>query len=690
MKFRTRRKPETKSPQLTVAPSIAGKPYRAWGTSSPQTIVNDGLNRSVPLYVATTRIATAIAQARIEARNPDGEVVEHRPVALLNDGPNPSESRMTFMWRLVMQALLFSEGAFVEISGSPANPQAFWLLDPRCTKPIPGRDELVSGYEVRVAGTAQTIRLEASQVIHIKMPHPLDPFSSLPPLAAAGLAIDTDHHAAKYNARFLDRDGAPAMLLTTPDELGEAAQEEIIAALAGDQISGGYERAGAVDILAGIRELGIHQLSSSPKDAQYVAAREMAQAETMLAFGTPRSVAGDASDRTFANADAEEAVWYRWVVQPMAQLVADAFEQQTVSNPNLHLAFNFSGSALARRDEMVAREQFREDLKVGAILIDEYRAGIGLDPLPDGEGQVTITDKPAVMSSLTEAVQTKELAAKELVTFGPWSLEVDELARRRSKAEKLQGQAERLIARRIGGYITRQRKVVVAKLEGSKSFRSEFSEALTRGTLLAKAYDVSRIFDQGTWDRMLEEDLIEIMSIVVGEAGDAASSAIGVAFNVEDPTVQAGIKARTQTIVDPIAGTGFNQQTEDALRATLAEGAAAGEDLAQLVARVEEVYGDAETYRLERIARTEALGGTNLGRFEAAKQAGLGGTKTWLSVGDHRTREAHIEADGQTVGLEDAFTVGGEHLLYPGDGSAENSVNCRCEALMEGPNGELI
>jgi uncharacterized protein with gpF-like domain len=54
--------------------------------------------------------------------------------------------------------------------------------------------------------------------------------------------------------------------------------------------------------------------------------------------------------------------------------------------------------------------------------------------------------------------------------------------------------------------------------------------------------------------------------------------------------------------------------------------------------------------------------------------------KVWISAEDDRTREDHIEADGQAVGMQDSFTIGGWELAYPGDpnGPAEQIINCRC------------
>lgn len=58
--------------------------------------------------------------------------------------------------------------------------------------------------------------------------------------------------------------------------------------------------------------------------------------------------------------------------------------------------------------------------------------------------------------------------------------------------------------------------------------------------------------------------------------------------------------------------------------------------------------------------------------------------RVWVSVLDERTREAHVEADGQETEPGENFNVDGEELQYPGDpeGSPENIVNCRCCAII--------
>lgn len=131
------------------------------------------------------------------------------------------------------------------------------------------------------------------------------------------------------------------------------------------------------------------------------------------------------------------------------------------------------------------------------------------------------------------------------------------------------------------------------------------------------------------------------------------------------------------------------------VRKAITEGVDAGESAAELAVRVREHLDmateggrDAWNSRATRIARTEATGSYNAASLEAARIEAeeLGETmhKAWVCTTDGRTRDSHFAADGQRVGLDEEFLVGGHRLRYPGDprGPASESVNCRCTTVV--------
>lgn len=95
-------------------------------------------------------------------------------------------------------------------------------------------------------------------------------------------------------------------------------------------------------------------------------------------------------------------------------------------------------------------------------------------------------------------------------------------------------------------------------------------------------------------------------------------------------------------------------------------------------------------HRATALARTDLIGLANAGNHRAALETTANrerGTtfKSWLATFDDRTRPEHAQASGQTVPINETFTVGGEGLEYPGDpgGSAAMVMNCRCTAIYQ-------
>ena len=130
------------------------------------------------------------------------------------------------------------------------------------------------------------------------------------------------------------------------------------------------------------------------------------------------------------------------------------------------------------------------------------------------------------------------------------------------------------------------------------------------------------------------------------------------------------------------------------IRTALSEGIDAGEDAASLAVRVREHLDmgleggrDAWNTRASRIARTETTGAYNASTLEAARieqdETGTVMHKVWVATTDARTRDSHFAADGQRVGLDEPFLIGGTRLSYPGDPNAPAAeiVNCRCTIL---------
>ena len=126
--------------------------------------------------------------------------------------------------------------------------------------------------------------------------------------------------------------------------------------------------------------------------------------------------------------------------------------------------------------------------------------------------------------------------------------------------------------------------------------------------------------------------------------------------------------------------TSIADTTRSQIVRAVAQGFEDGLGQAGVAGYIRDLIPSFSTARAALIARTETHGAANFGANEAAKETGIQLRREWISADDERTREDHALANGQIVGQDEAFDIGGASLMFPGDpsGPAEQIINCRC------------
>lgn len=147
-------------------------------------------------------------------------------------------------------------------------------------------------------------------------------------------------------------------------------------------------------------------------------------------------------------------------------------------------------------------------------------------------------------------------------------------------------------------------------------------------------------------------------------------------FNVFDKFVQ---KFIATTVAKKVVGVA--DVTKKKIRGIIAPLEAAGASIEQIAKAIDGLYLDQIIpNRSEVIARTEVIGASNAGSSHAADQTGLKLNKEWLSTRDDRTRDTHVEIDGEIKPKEEKYS---NDLMFPGDpnGEAEEVIQCRCTEI---------
>jgi len=125
---------------------------------------------------------------------------------------------------------------------------------------------------------------------------------------------------------------------------------------------------------------------------------------------------------------------------------------------------------------------------------------------------------------------------------------------------------------------------------------------------------------------------------------------------------------------------GISETSRDVIERQIRTGVESRESVSEISARLRSARLSIVPARAETIAGTEVHAAANFGSYVAAVDSRAVEEKLWLATPDGRVRDAHIGASGQRRELNDAFSVGGESMMYPGDpaGSLAYTINCRC------------
>lgn len=168
---------------------------------------------------------------------------------------------------------------------------------------------------------------------------------------------------------------------------------------------------------------------------------------------------------------------------------------------------------------------------------------------------------------------------------------------------------------------------------------------------------------------------------------DKATNA-GASFVLHDENaVAAGMTNDLLPHINTAKDAAWNQRR---LRSAITQGILKGESIDKIAKRIEGVAG-ANSKAAIRNARTAVNAAENAGKqaaYEMAEAAGITMTKVWLATIDDRTRDSHVEMDGEEVGIDEEFSNG---LMYPCDPAGDDSevYNCRCRMVTRVNGQEL-
>jgi HK97 family phage portal protein len=289
-------------------------------------LAREGFMKNPVAHRAVRVVAEAASTLPWALYDGKDELAEHPMLELLAQ-PNAGSAGPAFMEALYA-TLLISGNAYVQAIGADGA-RELHLLRPDKVAVVADAGGWPVAIDYRSGSRKERIPLRTpgggeGGALHLKLFHPLDEHNGFAPLQAASMALDLHNASARWNKALLDNSARPSgALVYAPREGGgltEDQREQLRLDLA-EQYSGAA-KAGRPLLLEG--GLDWKQMSLSPKDMDFLEARNGAARDIALALGVPPMLLGIPGDNTYANyAEANRAL-YRQTVLPLVGKTAQA------------------------------------------------------------------------------------------------------------------------------------------------------------------------------------------------------------------------------------------------------------------------------------------------------------------------------------------------------------------------------
>lgn len=309
------------------------------------------------------------------------EEMDTHPLLNLLANPNPRQAGPELLENLVSN-LLIAGNAWLQRIDHDNEPRELHSLRPDRMEIILDDTGWPIAYEHSLNGNRTRFDIPPlhSPVLHIALHNPLGDFDGASPLASAHMALDIHNAANRWNKALLDNSARPSGALVYAAADAGNLTEEQFSRLKSELEEGysGASRAGRPMLLEG--GLDWKQMGFSPKDMDFMEARNGAARDIALALGVPPMLLGIPGDNTYSNYQEANRAFWRQTVLPIVNRLANSLQNWLgpVWSSDIRLGFD--------RDAVEALATDREALwtrvnQADFLTVNEKRAATGYGEL---------------------------------------------------------------------------------------------------------------------------------------------------------------------------------------------------------------------------------------------------------------------------------------------------------------------
>lgn len=376
---------DTKSSKAAALVAMQGAGRAVWTPRDYSALAREGYGRN-PIVNRCVRLISEAAASVPLTLFAGGKELSSHPLLGLLAMPNPAMSGAMLLEEIYGH-LLVAGNAYLERVTLDGRPRELHALRPDRVTVVPGTDGWPEAYDYTVGGRKVRFSREAGgamPVLHLKIFHPLNDHYGFAPIEAAQMSLDIHNAASAWNKALLDNAARPSgALIYGAAERANMSDEQFDRLKS--ELEAGYQgarNAGRPLLLEG--GLDWKPMGFTPRDMDFIEAKNQAAREIALAFGVPPMVLGIPGDNTYGNFQEANRAFWRQSVLPLAARAAEAIAawMAPVYGENLRLAPDPDGvEALSSEREAL----WRRVEQASFLSRDERRVAVGYG-IEGGEG----------------------------------------------------------------------------------------------------------------------------------------------------------------------------------------------------------------------------------------------------------------------------------------------------------------
>lgn len=668
-----------------------------WATNKDEEYIKEAYNKIVWVYSCVAMISSCTSAIpwllyRKQRNGKLKEIEQHPILDLLNKQINPHFSSKDFfdLW----STYLALQGKFYAEYNNSILPTQINTIYPHFMKPIPHRNNFVSGFEYKIGSDIKIYK--ADKILWSKFNDVSNLYEGLSPIKSLARTIDSENEAVDWNKNTLQNSAIPAgaiSVMNPPPDIQSKIREDWVTRYGGKNNV-------RVPLVLNAEKATYVPFGLNPMDMDFLNQRKLNRIEICSAFGVPSQVVGDPEGQTYSNyEEAVKALWEGTVIPKYLDNMKHKLNSDLVARYSDDLILNYNLDDVQVLHESIdsIAERVRGLFKDNIITQNETRFALGYEEVKEGD-----IFNYEISSKVMENMQNNSNDEGEETEDNNEDEETednneDEDKETEGKKKSIYGTDKRQVWKKFDD--RRLKFEAYLKNKTKDLFKKELKKIkkISKDKQTYKSYykEIETVINNNKkeWNNLL----YSFHLVVFKDFGERTLQELQnrkqeskKTFDINNIKLQKKLKKvaeqKTKQITDTskkrIKNIILRNRNKKARNDDELDFYIDGSDIIMEELLIEDLYeGPFMEIRAETISETETVYSSNGGSLEGAEQSEQNLLKEWVPVFDDRTRDTHAEAGFHVpIGLSDFFYIGSSWMLFPADpsGPPEETINCRC------------